>query len=55
LKHVYGLISQRWGVEKADALFVHNPAAALAGDRIRSTPNPKKSLFSSLLRRVGIA
>jgi protein-tyrosine phosphatase len=51
LTPAYNLVSQRWGVEKADSLFIYNPAAALAGDPIYATPNPKKSFLSSLFGR----
>jgi protein-tyrosine phosphatase len=51
LTPAYNLVSQRWGVEKADSLFIYNPAAVLAGEPIYATPNPKKSFFSSIFRR----
>jgi len=50
LMPAYKLVSRRWGVEKADSLFLFNPAAALAGEPIYAMPHPKKSFLSSLFR-----
>ncbi len=47
----YKLVSQRWGAEKADTLFLYNPAAVLIGEAIYAVPNPKKSSLFSFLRR----
>jgi protein-tyrosine phosphatase len=49
LTPAYKIVSQRWGVEKADSLFIYNPAAALIGEPIYAVPNPKKSFLFSLL------
>ena len=51
LAPAYKLVAQRWGTEKADSLFIYNPAAVLVGEPIYATPNPKKSFLSSLFRR----
>lgn len=51
LTPTYKLVRQRWGVEKADSLFLFNPAAALVGEPIYAVPNPKKSFLLSFLRR----
>lgn len=51
LAPAYKLVAQRWGTEKADSLFIYNPAAILVGEPIYATPNPKKSFLSSLFRR----
>jgi protein-tyrosine phosphatase len=51
LTPAYKHVSHRWGAEKADDLFVQNPAAALAGEAIYAVPNPKKSSLFSFLRR----
>ncbi len=51
LTPAYQLVNQRWGKERAERLFVYNPAATLVGEPIYAIPNPKKSFLSSLLRR----
>jgi protein-tyrosine phosphatase len=51
LTPAYKLVEQRFGTEKAENLFIYNPAAVLAGEPIYAVPSPKKSFFSSLLRR----
>jgi protein-tyrosine phosphatase len=53
LKQAYELVSRRWGVEKADALFIKNPTAALTGERLRSSSpsREKKTPLFSFLRR----
>jgi protein-tyrosine phosphatase len=51
LAPAYKFVEQRWGTEKADNLFIYNPAAVLVGEPIYATPNPKKSFLSSLFRR----
>jgi protein-tyrosine phosphatase len=51
LAPTYKLVSQRYGSEKAKSLFIYNPAAALVGEAIYTTPNPKKSFLFSFLRR----
>jgi protein-tyrosine phosphatase len=51
LTPAYKLVSQRWGVEKAESLFIYNPAATLVGEPIYAVPNPKKSFLFSFLRR----
>ncbi len=51
LTPAYKLVSQRWGTEKADNLFVYNPSAVLSGETIYAVPNPKKSFLFSFLRR----
>lgn len=51
LSPAYKLISQRYGAEKADNLFIYNPAAALVGEAIYAVPNPKKSFLLSFLRK----
>jgi protein-tyrosine phosphatase len=51
LTPAYKLVSQRWGLEKADTLFLYNPAATLVGEPIYAVPNPKKSFLFSFLRR----
>jgi protein-tyrosine phosphatase len=51
LTPAYKLVADRWGAEKADSLFIFNPAATLVGEPIYAMPNPKKSFFASLFRR----
>ena len=51
LAPTYKLVAQRWGREKADSLFIHNPSAALFGEPIYALPRPKKSFIFSFLRR----
>ncbi len=51
LTQAYKTVKQRWGAEKADNLFLYNPAATLVGEAIYATPNPKKSTLFSFLRR----
>ena len=51
LRPAYKLVSQRWGAQKADNLFIYNPACALAGEPIYAVPSPKKSFLFSFLRR----
>lgn len=50
LTPAYKLIAQRYGAEKADQLFIYNPAAALLGEPIYSVPTPKKSTIFSFFR-----
>ena len=45
------VVAQRWGNEKAENLFLYNPAAALNGEPIYAIPSPKKSFLFSFLRR----
>jgi protein-tyrosine phosphatase len=51
LKSAYSTVVRRWGSEKAEKLFIKNPAAALAGEPIRGASRPKKSALFSFLRR----
>lgn len=51
LTGAFKIVNQRYGAEKAESLFVYNPAAVLVGEPIYAMPNPKKSSFFSFLRR----
>ena len=51
LDPAYKLVSQRWGAEKADNLFLYNPAAVLLGEPIYAVPSPRKSSLFSIFRR----
>lgn len=51
LSPAFKLVAQRWGTEKAENLFIYNPAATLVGEPIYAVPSPKKSFIFSFLRR----
>lgn len=46
LSAAYQFVHARWGVDRADALFIHNPAAVLTGEPIVSAPPKKPSFFA---------
>lgn len=47
----FKVVKQRYGTERAETLFIYNPAAALVGEAIYAVPSPKKSTLFSFLRR----
>jgi protein-tyrosine phosphatase len=47
----FKLVARRWGKDRAETLFINNPASALVGGTIYSLPKPGKSGLFSFFRR----
>jgi len=53
LSAAYDIVANEWGIERADTLFIHNPAKALQGEIILAPePLPVRPLKTGILGRI---